>query len=81
MVVRFVVENAGCASCGELVRDALASLGEVEAVDVDEGADIANVRLASTLPVAIGDVDRVLGAASVGSGHGYRVRPGSWTRG
>jgi len=79
MPIQFVVENAGCASCGELVREALGSLGAVEAVDVDEAADVATVRLECATTVSVEDVDRVLDAASGGSGHSYCVQPGSWT--
>lgn len=78
MTVRFAVENAGCASCAELVRDALGRFGEVTAVDVDESADVANVHLACSSEVAVADIDRALADASTGSGHAYRVRAGSW---
>ncbi len=78
MTAEFVVDRAGCASCGELVREALANLGTVEAVVVDEGADIATVRLSSTRLVTAEEVDRALADASVGSGHDYGVRQGSW---
>jgi hypothetical protein len=44
MEVTFVVEHAGCASCGERVRAALAPLGTVRDIQIDEGADSAGVR-------------------------------------
>jgi hypothetical protein len=78
VTTEFVVENAGCVSCGALVRDALSAVGTVERLDVEETADVATVRLASAAPFSLEDIDGVLDAASAGSGHRYRVRPGSW---
>ena len=74
--VEFVVEQAGCESCATRVREALEPLASVGAIEVDEAADVALVR-------AAGDLDEeraneALAAASHGSGHTYRVRPGSW---
>lgn len=78
--MEIVVENAGCSSCGALVRDALASFGEIEALTIDEAADTATVRLSgsSTSAITAADLDRALAAAGAGSGHSYRVRPGSF---
>ena len=78
--MEIVVENAGCSSCGALVRDALASFGEIEALTIDEAADTATVHLSrsSTIAITTADLDRALAAAGVGSGHAYRVRPGSF---
>jgi hypothetical protein len=78
MHVEFLVEQAGCSSCAELVRDALEELGEVERIEIDGDADHARVRLASGAGVSVEDVDRALREASVGSGHEYRVQPHSW---
>lgn len=76
--VVFEVEQAGCGSCATRVRDALEPLGEVGAVHVDEQADCATVRLVPRASVAEDDVNAALVAASDGSGHEYRVKPGSW---
>jgi hypothetical protein len=75
--VRFVVEQAGCASCAELIRDVLGELGVVEEVEVDEQADTATVRLEPRRPLEASELERVLGEASIGSGHTYSVRVGS----
>jgi heavy-metal-associated domain-containing protein len=76
----FVVEQAGCESCGKLVSAALAPLGTVEAIEIDEAADTAVVVLAPAVERNQSAVDEVLAAASSGAGHLYRVRPGSWRR-
>ena len=75
--VQFVVESAGCASCASRIQGALAEVGIVEAVDIDEAADVAVVRM-STPHASESRVNDVLGTASHGSGHAYRIRPGSW---
>jgi copper chaperone CopZ len=77
VTVSFVVEQAGCASCAKLVREALSSVGEVESIDIDEASDVADVVLVSAAAVTIDELDGILEAASGGSGHAYRVRPGS----
>jgi hypothetical protein len=79
--IAFDVEQAGCESCGARVRSALAPLGSVESVRIDEEADTARVVLA--VPSAATDqavVDAALAHASAGAGHLYRVRPGSWNQ-
>ena len=76
MSVSFVVEEAGCESCARLVRSALEPLGAVESVEIDETADVADVRLDG--PATEEDVNRALAAVSAGAGHAYRVRAGSW---
>ena len=76
MSLSFVVEQAGCESCARLVRGALEPLATVESIEVDEDADAATVRL--TGEATEDDVNLALAAASEGSGHEYRVRPGSW---
>ena len=76
MAVTFVVEQAGCEACASRVRGALEQLGKVASVEIDEEADAATVRAAGPLSeAAVGEALRV---ASSGSGHAYRVRPGSW---
>jgi copper chaperone CopZ len=75
--VQFVVEHAGCMSCAARIRDALAELGTVGKVDVDEVVDVAVVRM-SAAEVSESRVNDVLRTASEGSGHIYRIRPGSW---
>ena len=76
-VVEFVVEQAGCSSCAELVRTALHEIATVEAIEVDEEADAAAVRLRSSDRISEDAVGRLLSEAA-GSGHEYRVQPGSW---
>ena len=78
--VVFEVEEAGCSSCAQLVRDALEPLGTVLAVEVDEAVDRATVWLAGSGEVEEPEVARALASASDGAGHAYRVRPGSWRR-
>ena len=77
MSLSFVVEQAGCASCAEVIRETLAAVGTVVAVDVDEASDSATVRLHPAHDVSVGALDSLLRDASVGSGHAYRVKPGS----
>ncbi|HLF69050.1 MAG TPA: heavy-metal-associated domain-containing protein [Gaiellaceae bacterium] len=74
----FEVEQAGCESCAALVRDALEVLVSVAEITIDEQADLATVRLASGATVSEDDANRVLREASPGTGHAYRVKPGSW---
>jgi copper chaperone CopZ len=77
VTVSFVVEQAGCASCATLVREALSGVGEVESIEIDESADVADVVLVSAAAVTVDELDGLLEAAGSGSGHAYRVRPGS----
>ena len=76
--VRFVVEQAGCSSCAARIRAALEAIVTVEAIEIDEAADIASVRLAESPRVLVDAVALALQTASEGSGHEYRVQPGSW---
>lgn len=76
--VRFVVEQAGCPSCAVRLRAALEAIAAVEAIEIDEAADIASVRLADSPHVLEDAVVFAVQNASAGSGHEYRVRPGSW---
>ena len=76
MHLTFVVEQAGCESCAARVRGALEPLAEVVAIEVDEQADAATVHAAGD--VSEEAVNEALQTASHGSGHAYRVRPGSW---
>ena len=75
--VQFVVEQAGCSSCAARVRDALAKLGTVHDVAIDDAADVARVSLSAESASEDG-VNDALRKASVGAGHEYRVQPGSW---
>jgi copper chaperone CopZ len=79
MEVTFVVEQAGCESCAARVRAAVEPLAAVEAIEIDEDADAATVRVSGAASEDV--VARALAAASHGSGHSYRVRPGSWQPG
>ena len=74
----FEVEEANCSSCAARVREALAPLAQVEAVEVEHGADTARVRLRPEDALREETVNQALAQASVGSGHTYRVKPGSW---
>ena len=76
MTVTFAVEQAGCASCAALVREALEPLGAVRSVDIDETADEAMVVLDAAATQE--EVDAAPAAAAEGAGHAYRVRAGSW---
>lgn len=78
MVIEFVVEEAGCTSCAELIRETLGEIGLVAQIEVDEVADFSLVRFAPPGLLSADDVDRMLALASGGSGHGYRIKPGSW---
>jgi copper chaperone CopZ len=75
--VQFVVEQAGCSSCAVRIREALGEIATVRQVEIDEAADVAVVRLSSR-SVSEKSVNDVLGAASQGSGHRYRVQSDSW---
>ena len=79
--VRFAVEQAGCPSCASRIRDALDTIADVEAIDIDEGADLAIVRLGQSSNPSEQTVADVLETVSRGSGHAYRVQPGSWVAG
>jgi copper chaperone CopZ len=76
--VVFEVEQAGCGSCATRVRSALEPLGAVDEVQVDEQADCATVSLVLEAAAGEPEVAAALRAASDGSGHEYRVKPGSW---
>ena len=75
--VEFVVAQAGCSSCATRVRDALAELGMVQELAIDEAADVARVSLSGS-SVSEDGVNDALRKASAGAGHEYRVQPGSW---
>ena len=64
MTVEFVVDQAGCASCAELVREVLSELGAVEAVEVDDSADLASVRLVADGAVSSEQLDALLAAGT-----------------
>jgi hypothetical protein len=71
---RFIVEQAGCESCAERVRSALAQVVTVELVSIDETADTATVVAHADTPPSFEAIDAALAGASAGSGHTYRVR-------
>jgi copper chaperone CopZ len=79
MEISFVVEEAGCDSCAALVRDALEPLGTVGSVEIDEAADVAAVTLSPARALGEAEVGAALAEASEGTGHAYRVQPGSWS--
>ena len=79
MTVSFIVEQAGCQSCASKVRQALAPLGQVEEVVIDESADLGVVRLEPSDEVSEERVNALLAEAS-GSGHAYKVRAGSFAQ-
>jgi copper chaperone CopZ len=76
--IHFLVEQAGCESCAERVRAALAGLLAIDEITVDEEADAAAVRAQAPRGLELETVDAALADASHGSGHAYRVSPGSW---
>jgi copper chaperone CopZ len=76
--VEFVVDQAGCSSCADRIRTALEAVATVHAIEIDEEADAASVRLRSPDPISEEAVGRLLSEAAGGSGHEYRVQPGSW---
>jgi cation transport ATPase len=76
--VRFVVEEAGCPTCATRVRQGLEHIATVAAIEIDEAADEATVRLSGSSAVTEDAVRRALEEISAGSGHSYRLRAGSW---
>ena len=76
MSVAFTVEQAGCESCGELIGSALAAIGAVESIEIDEAADTAAIVLSGAPGRDV--VDAALAEASAGAGHAYRIQAGSW---
>lgn len=54
------------------------SIALVEEIELDEEADAASVRLRTQERLSQDAVGRVLEKASLGSGHEYRIREGSW---
>jgi copper chaperone CopZ len=72
--LRLVVEHAGCDSCAERVRSALAGLLAIETIAVDEATDTATVIGHAEQAPALDAIDAALAEASHGSGHTYRVR-------
>jgi hypothetical protein len=78
--VEFVVEQAGCDACAARIENALSTIGDVRSIEVDEPADVASVRLVESAPISAESVRLALAAASEGSGHVYRLRPGSWKK-
>jgi copper chaperone CopZ len=79
--IDFVVEQAGCESCAARVKTALGELLAIDEITVDEGADVAVVRAHAPTELELVTVDAALADASRGSGHTYRVSPGSWRSG
>ena len=80
-IIEFAVENAGCESCAERVRAALAPLATVERIDFDEAADRATVRVSADGDVDQAAVNAALADASEGSGgHEYRIAAGPWSQ-
>jgi hypothetical protein len=76
--VHFEVERAGCESCAARVRAALAPVLEIDTLEIDEARDVAAVSGRATGDATVEAVDQLLARASVGAGHTYTVRPGSW---
>ena len=71
--VRFDVEHAGCPSCAARVEAALAAIGTVHDVTIDEEGDIATVTFSPLSPIDEPAVNAVLALASTGTGHEYRL--------
>ena len=76
--ISFEVEQAGCASCSARVREALDTLLEISALEIDESRDAAVVTARAVEEPSVETIDELLAAASEGAGHTYRVRSGSW---
>jgi hypothetical protein len=76
--IEFAVEQAGCPSCAARLRGAFETIATVDAVEIDEKADAAAVRLRSPDPISEDAIGKLLSEAAAGSGHEYRVQPGSW---
>ena len=76
--VRFEVEQAGCESCGSLVREALAPVLAIETLEINQERDVAQVTAQLLDGSSVEAVDRLLAVASEDTGHDYRVGPGSW---
>ena len=74
----FEVEQAGCESCAALIRDVLEEVAPVDEVTIDEEQDRATVRMQPDAALSEDDAERLLAEASEGTGHAYRVVPGSW---
>jgi copper chaperone CopZ len=74
----FEVEQGGCESCAARIREVLEDVAPVEEVTIDEAADRATVRMAPGAALSEDDAGRLLASASEGTGHAYRVVPGSW---
>jgi len=73
----FDVEQAGCESCAARIQGVVTQLAPVVEVVIDADADEATVTLEAGAVATEDDLNRVLAEASDGSGHVYRVRPGS----
>jgi hypothetical protein len=71
---QFVVDGAGCESCAERVRSAVAPLVTVESITIDESTDTATVVVRAESPPSVDAIDAALADASTGSGHAYRVQ-------
>jgi hypothetical protein len=56
------------------IKDALAPIAVVEAIQIDEDADLAQVVLLDDVQVSEAAVTTALDAVSSGSGHEYRLR-------
>jgi hypothetical protein len=76
--IAFRVEQAGCEACASRVRTALAGLLAIEEITIDEDADAAVVHAQAPPQLDVPTVEAALASASRGSGHAYRVSPGSW---
>ncbi len=76
--IQFIVQQAGCASCAALVKEALAPIADVREIEVDETADCAAVCVAFAPDLTQEAVSLALLNASTAAGHEYRVKPGSW---
>ena len=75
---RFEVEHAGCSTCAERIRDALSTVVTIEEITIDEGTDTARVLIRREAAIQEPAVNEILAQASAGSGHEYRIKPGSW---
>ena len=58
--IHFLVEQAGCESCAQRVRSALADVLTIDEISVDEAADLAAVRAQAPPTLTPAAVDAAL---------------------
>jgi hypothetical protein len=74
----FEVEHAGCSSCAERISGALSAIVDVEEIVIDEEKDMARLAIRGSGELSQAEIRDALVRASVGSGHEYHIKRGSW---